>query len=91
MGARFPAHVQTGPGGPPTMGTSSFPGENRLGRGVEIPRPSSTDVKERVELYVYSLFVPSLQDIGVKFSLCEKEILDAILNSFSKLLNRRTL
>ena len=38
--ARFSAPVQTGPGAHPasyTMGTGSFPGENRPGRGVDHP------------------------------------------------------
>ena len=50
------APVQTGPGGHPasyTMGTGSFPGVNRPGRGVDHPPPSSAEVKEREELYLY--------------------------------------
>jgi hypothetical protein len=38
QGARFSAPVQTGPGAHPasgTMGTGSFPGVNRPGRGVD--------------------------------------------------------
>jgi len=41
------------------MGTGYFPGVNRLGRGVDHPPPSSAEVKERVELYLYSPTVPS--------------------------------
>jgi hypothetical protein len=37
-----------------TMGTGSFPGVKRLGQGVDHPPPSSAEVKERVELYLYS-------------------------------------
>ena len=40
MGARFSAPVQTGPGAHPascTMGTRSFPGVKRPGRGVDHP------------------------------------------------------
>jgi hypothetical protein len=37
-----------------TMGTGSFPGVKRPGRGVDHPPPSSADVEERVELYRYS-------------------------------------
>jgi hypothetical protein len=40
VGARFSAHVQTGPGAQPasyTMGTGSFPGVKRPGRGVDHP------------------------------------------------------
>jgi hypothetical protein len=56
-GARFSAPFQTGPGVHPasyTLGTGSFPGVKRPGRGVDHPLPSSTDVKERVKLYLYS-------------------------------------
>jgi hypothetical protein len=51
VGARFSAPVQTGPGAHPafyTMGTGSFPGVNRPGRGVDHPPPSSAEVKERI-------------------------------------------
>ena len=36
------------------MGTGSFPGVKRPVRGVEHPSPYSAEVKERVELYLYS-------------------------------------
>jgi hypothetical protein len=51
--ARFSPPVQTGLGihaASYTMGTGSFPGVKRVGRGVEHPLPSSAEVKERVEL-----------------------------------------
>jgi len=57
VGVRFSAPVQTGPGAHPasyTMGTGSFPGVKRLGRGVGHPPPPSAEVKERAELYLYS-------------------------------------
>ena len=38
-----------------TMGTGSFLGVKRLRRGVYHPPLSSAEVKERVELYLYSL------------------------------------
>jgi hypothetical protein len=38
--------------GPP-VGIGSFPGLQRPGRGVDYPLPSSAEVKERVELYIY--------------------------------------
>ena len=41
----------------------SFPGIKRPGRGVNHPPPSSTEVKERVELYFF-LYVPSWQVVG---------------------------
>jgi len=40
-----------------TMGTGVFSGTERLGRGVDHLPPSSAEVKEREQLYVYS---PSL-------------------------------
>jgi hypothetical protein len=55
-GAKFPALVQTGPEGYPAsckMGSRSFPGVKRPGRGVDHPPPSSAVVKEIVELYPY--------------------------------------
>ena len=61
-GARFSAPVQTGSGSHPasyTMGTGSFPGVKRPGGGVGHPPPSSADVKERVELYIYTPSGPS--------------------------------
>ena len=54
-GARCYAPVQTGPGAHPAsykMGTGSFQGVKRLGRGVDHPPPSSAEVKERVEPYL---------------------------------------
>ena len=60
--AKFYAPVQTGPGAHPAsckMGTESFPGIKRPGRGVGHPLPSSAEVKERVELYLYSPSGPS--------------------------------
>jgi hypothetical protein len=41
-----------------------FPGVKRPGRGVNHPPLSSAEVKERVELYLYSPSGPSLQIIG---------------------------
>jgi len=62
LGARFSGPVQTGRGDHPasyTMVTGSFLGKKRPGRGVNHPRPSSVEVKERVELYLYSHSGPS--------------------------------
>jgi hypothetical protein len=67
VGARVSAPVQTGPGAHPassTMGTGSFSGVKRPGRGVDRPSPSSVEVKERVELYLYSTSEPSWPVIG---------------------------
>jgi hypothetical protein len=55
--ARFSAPIETGPEGQPvsyTKDTGSFPWVKRPGRGVDQPPPSSAEVKERVELYLYS-------------------------------------
>ena len=55
VGERFSASSQTGPGAHPasyTMGTGSFPGVKRPGRDDDHPPTSSTEVKERVGLYL---------------------------------------
>ena len=67
VGARFSAPVQTGCGTHPasyTMGTVSFPGINRPGRGIDHPPPSTAEIKERVELYLYSSSGPSWPVLG---------------------------
>ena len=58
-GARFSAPVQTGPEGHPvscTVGTGSFPRGRGRGRerDADPSPPSSAEVKNRVELYLYS-------------------------------------
>jgi hypothetical protein len=48
-GARFFAHFQTGPGAHPascTLGTGSFLGVKRPGRGADHPPPSGAEVKK---------------------------------------------
>jgi len=47
-----------------TMGTGSFPGVKQPGRVVGHPPLSSAEVKERVELYLYSPFEPSWPVLG---------------------------
>jgi hypothetical protein len=67
VGARFSAPVQTGPGAYPascTMGTGSFPGVKRQRSGVDHPPLSSAEVKERVQLYLYSPSGPSWPVLG---------------------------
>jgi hypothetical protein len=67
VGARFSAPVQTGPGAHPasyTMGTGSFPGVKRPGRGVDHPPPSSAEVEGRVELYICFPSEPSWPVLG---------------------------
>jgi len=57
VGARFSAPVQISSEAHPvsyTMGTGSFPGVKRPGRGVDHPPPSSAGVNERIDLYLYS-------------------------------------
>ena len=59
--------VQTGPGAHPAsyiMGTGSLPGVKRPGRGVDHPPPSSAEVKETIELYLYSPYGPSWPVLG---------------------------
>jgi hypothetical protein len=49
VGARFFAHVQTGPGAHTAscaMGTGSFSGVKRPGRGADHPPPSRAEVKK---------------------------------------------
>jgi len=56
-GARFSAPVRTFPGAHPascTVGTGSLPGVKRPRRGVDHPPLSSTEVKERVQLCLYT-------------------------------------
>jgi hypothetical protein len=43
------------------MGTGSLPGVKRPGRDVFNPHPSTAEVKEIVELYLYYPSVPSWQ------------------------------
>jgi hypothetical protein len=65
--ARFSSPVHTGPGSHPasyTMGTGSVLGVKRPGRGVNHPPPPSAEVKERVELYLFSPFGPSWPALG---------------------------
>jgi hypothetical protein len=47
-----------------TMGTESFPGVMRPGRGVDHPPPFSAELKERVKLYLYSPSGPSWPVLG---------------------------
>jgi hypothetical protein len=46
------------------MGTGSFLGVKRPGRGVDYPPQYSAEVKERVELYLYSLYELSWPFLG---------------------------
>ena len=68
VGARFSAPIQTGPGAHPASLYNgyrvSFPGVKLSGRGVEHPPPSSAEVKETVQLYLYPLSGPSWPVLG---------------------------
>jgi hypothetical protein len=67
VASRYSIPVHNGPGIKPsscTMGTGSFPGVKRPGRGVDHPPPSSAEVKERVEVNLYSPFGPSRPVLG---------------------------
>jgi len=62
VGARFFALIQTSPGAYPAssaMGTGPFPGVKWPGCGIDHPPPYSAEVKERVELHIYSPSGPS--------------------------------
>ena len=50
-----------------TVGTGSFSEVKRPGCGVDHPPPSSAEVKERVELYLYSPYMPSWLGQGEHF------------------------
>jgi hypothetical protein len=67
LGERFSAPLHTGPEAHPasyTMCTGSFSEVKRTGRGVDHPPSPSAEVKERVELYLYSPSGPSWPVIG---------------------------
>ena len=66
-GGRFSASDHTGPRTHPAsyrVGTGSFLGVKRPGRGIDHPPPSSAEVKEREELYLYSPSGPSWPVLG---------------------------
>jgi len=70
---RFSAPVHTVPGAHPasyTMGTGSFPGVIRPGRGVDHQFPTSAEVKERVDLYVWDF----VDCYGVNFTFPQSSL-----------------
>ena len=67
LGVRFSALVKTGPranSASCTLGTVSSPGVKQPVRGLDHPPTSSVEVKERVELYLYSPYGPSWSFLG---------------------------
>jgi hypothetical protein len=65
--ARFSARVQTGPGAPSSVLHNVyrvFPGGKAAWAWSWLPTQSSADVKERVELYLYSPSGPSWPFLG---------------------------
>jgi hypothetical protein len=70
MGARLSALVQTDPGAYPvsyTMGAGFFPAAKWPGRGIDHPNPSGAEIKERVELYLYSHCGPSWSVLSLTY------------------------
>ena len=66
-GRHFPhlSRQGLGPTHPPIQRVPGlFPGGKAAGRGADHSPPSSADVKERVELYLYAPFGPSQPVIG---------------------------
>ena len=63
MRAIFSAHIHTDRGAYQTSCTvgvrSLLRGAKRPGRGIDYPPSSNAEVKERVELYLYSFYGPS--------------------------------
>jgi len=69
--ARFSAPAQTGPGAhlaSCTTGTGPFPEVKRPGRGFDNPNTSSAEIKERVELYLYTTSGPSCYRVNFTFT-----------------------
>jgi len=64
---KFSAPIQTSPGAHPTsctLGTRSFPAVERPGLGIDHSPPSIAEVKERIDLYLYSHCGPSWPVVG---------------------------
>jgi hypothetical protein len=59
-----PSRLALGPIWPPVWWVPGLCWVKQLGRGIDHPPPSSSEVKERTELYLYFPSVPSWQVIG---------------------------
>ena len=76
--ARFSAPVQTGPGANPAY-LVPFPAVRRPRPGNNQPNPSSAEVKERIELYIYSRSLwASMASSRAKFTLRSRVFCDAV-------------
>jgi len=85
VGARYFVPVQTGPGTYPassTIRTGFSPGIKRPELGLYHPPASSAEVKERVELYVYSPSGPSWLVMGwIKKTINDNVIVSGLLTA----------
>jgi hypothetical protein len=69
-----PSIPALGPSQPPIKWVPDlFPGVKRPGRGVSHPPPSSTEVKGRVELYLFSPSGPSWPVLRANFTFSYKQ------------------
>ena len=69
------------------MDTGSLPGVNRPGHGVDLSPPSRAEVKEGVELYLYSPCGPSRSVMGkriMSLKLLLQLVCFVIVTSFLK-------
>ena len=85
VAARYSTSIQNGPGSHPasyTVGTGFFSGVQRPGRGVDQPLLSDAEVKERVELYLYSPSAFSWPVLMLTFTFTLLPYVN-ILNSFT--------
>jgi hypothetical protein len=91
LGPSVSAPVQSGLGAHPTsytMGTGSFPGIKRPGRGVDHPPPSSAEVIERVQLNIHLLplwAVVAFSRMSFTFTLvraCDLQLALAVANEW---------
>jgi hypothetical protein len=59
-----PSRPALGPTKPPIQWVPGLSAVKRPGRGFDHPPPSSAEVKERVEIYLYSPYTPSCPVLG---------------------------